>query len=286
MGFDNNIEMELKGKSRKTINTYYSSQILHLKDQPHILTVIYDITELKQTEQKVILLNKELEAFSYSVSHDLRAPLRSINGYANILVEDFQDKLNDEGRKVLASIIRNANRMGQLIDDMLNFSRVGRSVIKVAVIDMNSLVKKILSELPAPENKMTRIEQKLLLPGKGDLDLITQVWTNYLINAIKFSSKKTEPVIEVGSRTHEEEVIYYVQDNGAGFDNQYNHKLFGVFQRLHKQSDFDGTGVGLAIVKRIVERHSGRVWAEGMPGQGANFYFSLPITPKNYDNRK
>jgi light-regulated signal transduction histidine kinase (bacteriophytochrome) len=176
--------------------------------------------------------------------------------------------------------------MGQLIDDMLNFSRVGRLVMKVAVIDMNSLVKKILSELPSPENKMTRFEQKLLLPGKGDLDLITQVWANYIINAIKFSSKKNEPVIEIGSRKEKAEVIYYVQDNGTGFDNKYNHKLFGVFQRLHKQSEFDGTGVGLAIVKRIVERHGGRVWADGKPDRGAIFYFSLPINPNNHDNRK
>ena len=286
VGLANNIEMELKGKSGKTISAYYSSQILHLNNQPHALTVIYDITELKKTEQKVGMLNKELEAFSYSVSHDLRAPLRSINGYANILAEDFQDKLNDEGMKVLSSITRNANRMGQLIDDMLNFSRVGRLVMKVAVIDMNSLVKKILSELPSTENKMICFEQKLLLPGKGDLDLITQVWANYIINAIKFSSKKNEPVIEIGSLTEKEEVVYYVQDNGTGFNNQYGHKLFGVFQRLHKQSEFDGTGVGLAIVKRIIERHGGRVWADGKPDRGAIFYFSLPINPNNHDNRK
>ena len=253
-----------------------------------------EVTERKKAEREIKMLNEtlekkveerteqlkkvndELEAFSYSVSHDLRAPLRSINGYASILSEDFGDKLDEEGKNVLMSIIRNANRMGQLIDDMLNFSRVGRLSVTAALIDMDNLVKKILSELPPPENKETQFQLHQIDSVKGDLDLIKQVWTNYILNAVKFSSKIEKPMIEIGSQDKEEEVVYFVRDNGAGFDNRYNHKLFGVFQRLHKQTEFEGTGVGLAIVKRIVEKHQGSVWAEGMPNQGASFYFSLP----------
>jgi len=231
-----------------------------------------------RTEQ-LSMVNKELEAFSYSVSHDLRAPLRAISGYAEILVEDYKGKLDAEGQRVIDTIVRNTNRMGRLIDDMLNFSRLGRLNVSQAHINMEDVVHKVVADLTQTADTKAKITVKELLPAQADLDMITQVWTNYIGNAIKYSSKQASPKIEIGSYREDERIVYYVKDNGAGFDNQFAGKLFGVFQRLHGQSEFSGTGVGLAIVKRIVEKHNGSVWGIGDPGKGATFYFSLPLTP-------
>lgn len=234
--------------------------------------------------QELQNVNKELEAFSYSVSHDLRAPLRSIDGYAHILQEDYNDKLDDEGRRVISVITRNATRMGQLIDDMLAFSKYGRMEMSVATISMKEVVETILNELVANENdRVIHIHVGNLHNSQGDVDMLRQVWINYITNALKFTSKVREAQISITSYLSNDEVCYSIRDNGAGFNNQYAPKLFGVFQRLHKQSEFEGTGVGLATCKRIVERHGGRVWAEGEPGQGATFYFSIPVKIKNYE---
>jgi PAS domain S-box-containing protein len=276
-GHVSNIEMDIKNREEKVISVIYSAQLVTLKTESHVLTVVYDISELKKAERKINKLNKELEAFTYSVSHDLRAPLRSIDGYARILEEDYASQLDVEGRRVISTITRNANRMGRLIDDMLTLSRLDRIETSPVHLNMKEVVDNIVSELlEFDRNKNLDIQISDLHSARADLDMIRQVWINFIGNAIKYSGKKPDVMIEIGSHAQAEEIVYYVKDNGTGFDQQYAHKLFGVFQRLHKQEEFEGTGVGLAICKRVVERHMGRVWAEGKVGAGASFYFSLP----------
>ena len=224
--------------------------------------------------------NKELEAFAYSVSHDLRAPLRAIDGYATILLEDHMHSAGPEGRRVCQVICANAQRMGQLIDDLLAFSRLSRASVQVAPVDMERLARGAFEEAAAPAER-ARIDFRLpaLPQARGDARLLRQVWFNLLANAVKFSSKRERPVIEITARQDAGQCVYSVHDNGAGFDPQYVAKLFGVFQRLHSESEFKGTGVGLAIVQRIIQRHGGRVWAQGQIDQGAAFNFSLPEGP-------
>jgi light-regulated signal transduction histidine kinase (bacteriophytochrome) len=222
-------------------------------------------------------VNKELEAFSYSVSHDLRAPLRAIAGFANLLIEDHGEDLNKEARRKLEVIVGESHRMGSLIDDLLAFSRLGRKVMQAVELDMTELVRSVHEALVQQHQGMP-VEFRLgALPrGNGDRVLLGQVWTNLLSNAFKFSSRREQPLVEVNAISDEKEHIYFVRDNGAGFDPRYQSKLFEVFQRLHDSSEFPGTGVGLALVRRIVSRHGGRVWAEGRPDAGATFYFTLP----------
>ncbi len=220
--------------------------------------------------------NKELEAFSYSVSHDLRAPLRAVDGYTRILLEDFAPYLDAEGKRVCGVISESARAMGRLIDDLLAFSRVGRASLQLSAIEMTTMAQSIFHEATTPEEREGIDFQVRPLPtAVGDPNLMRQVWMNLLANGVKFSAKKGQPVIEVGAEQQGREIIYFVRDNGAGFDMQYADKLFGVFQRLHSTKEFEGTGVGLAIVQRIILRHGGRIWAEGEPGKGATFYFTL-----------
>jgi PAS domain S-box-containing protein len=238
---------------------------------------IRDITERKNYENTINKLNKELESFTYSVSHDLRAPLRSIAGYAQILKEDYSLSLDEDGQRITNIVIANAKRMGQLIDDLLDFSRMGRKEMMKGNVNMDELVKDIVKEMAVYENgKQLNINLQPLEPSQADMTMLRLVWTNLLSNAIKYSSKKETAKVEVGSYKTESECCYYVRDNGAGFDMQYANKLFGVFQRLHKMNEFEGTGVGLALVKTIIERHGGRVWAEGKLNEGATFYFTIP----------
>ncbi len=220
--------------------------------------------------------NKDLESFSFSVSHDLRAPLRAIDGYSNILQESCGDKLGDEDKRVLGKILENTRRMGTLIEDLLAFSQLGRRPVSATEIDMDALAREVLDELSAPGQQVPHCVLKPLPVGWGDRSLIRQVWLNLLSNAIKFTGTSEVPSIELGGSGEDARNVYYVKDNGAGFDMRYYGKLFGVFQRLHSAREFPGTGVGLAIVQRVVVRHGGRVWAEGKPGEGAAFYFALP----------
>jgi light-regulated signal transduction histidine kinase (bacteriophytochrome) len=245
------------------------AEILKLKD-------VLEEKVIQRTEQ-LEALNKELESFTYSVSHDLRAPLRIIDGFSNILLEDLGNKIDASGKKNLDIIVKNARRMGMLIDDLLNFSKLGKVPMQISSVDMNSLVTEVLEEValnsPLPEN----IIVETLRPVKGDSRLLKQVWINLISNAIKYSAKKEKPAIVIGSYKENNRAVYFVKDNGAGFDMLYVHKLFGVFQRLHKLEEFAGTGVGLALVQRIIVRHEGTVWAEGKLNEGATFYFSLPV---------
>ena len=233
--------------------------------------------DLQSKNKELEIINRELESFSYSVSHDLRAPLRSINNYSHILKEDYETALDDEGKKVLDAVISNALKMNHLIDSLLSFSRLGRSKILKTEVDMNALLMKVLEDNKSdPFYKNVEWVISDLAIANGNMDLLCQVYQNLISNAIKYSSKKEKPIIEVGCKPGKEETIYYVKDNGAGFNMNYAHKLFGVFQRLHGDSEFKGVGIGLAIVQRIIESHGGRIWPEGEVDKGATFYFSLP----------
>ena len=222
--------------------------------------------------------NKELESFSYSVSHDLRAPLRAIDGYSQMLEEDYSDRLDDEGRRLLGVVRDETRRMGRLIDDLLAFSRLGRQPVDAtAHVDMTALAKEVAEELTRGQQEgRVRLDVWPLPPANGDRMLLRQVWVNLLSNALKYSGKQPRPEIVVTGELANGEAVYRVADNGVGFDMKYAAKLFGVFQRLHRAEEFPGTGVGLAIVHRIVSRHGGNVRASGRPGEGATFSFSLP----------
>lgn len=241
--------------------------------------------ELEKMAANLTAANKELEAFSYSVSHDLRAPLRAIDGFSRILLEDYADKFDEEGRRVLGVIRNNTQNMGRLIDDLLAFSRFGRKPIEPSTIDVGELARDVFVQLETYSDKTPRLEIKPTPVAYGDRALMRQVFINLLSNAAKYSNTAASPVIEVGGRERGGENLYYVKDNGVGFDMKYVNKLFGVFQRLHSHEEFEGTGVGLAIVRRIVERHGGRVWAEGKTGEGATFYFTLPKNGERHDGQ-
>jgi two-component system, sensor histidine kinase and response regulator len=233
--------------------------------------------DLRRSNAAMEAANKELEAFSYSVSHDLRAPLRAIDGFTGILLEDYSDKLDEDGNRLLEVVRKNAQNMGQLIDDLLAFSRLGRKAVEPSPIDMTDLAKSVFEELNASDSeRRPQLKIENIPLAQGDRALMRQVFVNLLSNATKYSRLKDQPLIEVGGSTENGNNIYYVKDNGAGFDMQYANKLFGVFQRLHGPQEFEGTGVGLAIVQRIIHRHGGRVWAEGKVNEGATFYFTLP----------
>jgi PAS domain S-box-containing protein len=233
----------------------------------------------KRVEQRTAELetaNKELEAFSYSVSHDLRAPLRAVDGFSQAVLEDYGDTLPQEGRNYLQTIRNGAQRMGALIDDLLTFSRLSRLPLEKQPTAPAALVRDVLEELGSQKNgREIDIHVDDLPPCQADPRLLKQVWMNLLSNAIKYTGQSGNPKIEVGSKLKNSEHVYFVADNGVGFDMQYAHKLFGVFQRLHRAEEFEGTGVGLATVQRIVHRHGGRIWADSKPGHGATFCFTL-----------
>ena len=261
---------------------------------PRTLAVVQDITERKAAEEVVRKLNAELEdrvaartaelqsaneqleAFSYSVSHDLRAPLRAIDGFSQALLEDYSPQLAEGGQRYLRTIRRGAQQMGMLIDDLLEFSRLSRAPLKVRPVNVQQLVRETLDELQSQiDGRQVDIRLGELPACQGDPALLKQVWVNLLSNAFKYSRPCDHAVVEIGCEPGPDGGAYFVRDNGAGFDMRYAGKLFGVFQRLHRAEDFEGTGVGLAIVQRIVQRHSGRVWVEAAVNRGATFHFTL-----------
>jgi len=233
--------------------------------------------ELEAANRELGAANQELESFSYSVSHDLRAPLRAIDGYSRMLQEAYSPLLDEEGKRLLSVVRESSLRMGRLIDDLLAFSRSGRQALVKRTFDTGALLREVLAELRVAEDRPTvALALGELPPSWGDRALLKQVWTNLLSNAVKYSSAKPAPRVEITGSEAAGESVFRVKDNGAGFDMRYYDKLFGVFQRLHAEREFPGTGVGLAIVQRIVTRHGGRAWAQGRPGEGAEFFFSLP----------
>lgn len=274
-----------RARETETANRKLETEIVERKRAEAEVNKLNAELELRVAERTAQLrdANKQLEAFSYSVAHDLKAPLRAISGYANALKEDYGSQLDGEAKQFLSSIERGAQTMGKLINDLLAFSRQGMKEMKPSSIDMNVMAASVFEDLRrgAGEGKL---ECKIHpLPSTcGDRAMIHQIWVNLLSNAIKFSEPSANPLVEVGcTQNGTGENHYYVKDNGAGFDMQYANKLFGVFQRLHSAKEFEGTGVGLAIVQRVVQRHGGRVWAEGRVNEGATFHFTLPAQGKD-----
>lgn len=279
---------------------HFIASYVPLKDeQGHIyaaMTVFSDVTEIANAQKEVAELNaalekrveertqqleqinKELEAFTYSVSHDLRSPIRIIDGFADFLGQDYSEKFDESAKRKLQAIQRNAKKMNGLIDDLLKLSGIGKKAIRLEHTDMNALIKTVLEEYPDNIQQIVKIDLNGLNFSVCDENLMQQVWQNLISNAIKYTSKKTSPEIIIGADEKDGRIIYSISDNGAGFDPAYAGKLFTVFQRLHNASEFEGTGIGLALVQRIINRHGGQVWANGQVDHGATFYFSLNQT--------
>jgi len=233
--------------------------------------------KVKERTKELQLSNDELEAFSYSVSHDLRAPLRAIQGFSNIIFEDYSDKCDKEVLELVKSIIKNSQKMDELITSLLRLSKITKTNLKVAECNMENLVNNVINEIKSTYNNGTEIVLNKIPSAKVDSSLIYQVWLNLIGNAVKFSGKVSNPKVEINGYSDKNFHYYTISDNGEGFDEKYKEKLFKVFQRLHSQTSFEGTGVGLAIVKRIIEKHGGEVWAENNISGGATFGFSLPV---------
>ena len=276
-GFLEGAEFEYRRKDGTTFVGQLNATSIHDAAGRYVMSrsTVFDVTVRKQVEARLATLNRELESFSYSISHDLRAPLRAIDGYARMLEEESGERLGDEGRRILGVVRSSAARMGRMIEDLLEFSRLGQRHPATQRIDMAALVRETAAELLA-EHPGATLEVGALPDAYADRALLRQVWANLLDNALKFSSREAAPRVEVSGGPEGPWLVYGVRDNGVGFDERHAGKLFGVFQRLHRQEEFPGTGAGLAIVKRIVTRHGGRVGADARPGEGARFWFSLP----------
>lgn len=275
--------MPLETINGDRIEVEFISNVYLVSGSKVIQCLVRDVTARRKAEEAVVErtaqleeANKELEAFSYSVSHDLRAPLRAMDGFSLAVLEDYGTLLPEEGRHYLQTIRAGAQRMGALIDDLLAFSRLSRQPIKKQVIGTPGLVRVIREEMESQlQGRRIEVKTEALPDCCGDPSLMKQVWINLLSNAFKYTRQCEHAIVEIGSLRRGDETVFFVRDNGTGFDMRYAGKLFGVFQRLHRAEDYEGTGVGLAIVQRIVHRHGGRVWAEAAPGLGATFFFTL-----------
>jgi light-regulated signal transduction histidine kinase (bacteriophytochrome) len=278
-------------KSGEILTMQRSSELIDYGGEKCMLSITRDITERKRAEERIQNLNAELQqriselteanrdldAFTATVSHDLKTPLTVIGGFSHVLMKSHSSKLDAAGKELLSEIQTYVRRMEKLIDDLLAFSRSGRQKMNISMVDMGNLARTVLGELRALYVGRT-VETIIqpLSPAYADYALIHQVFVNLLLNAFKFTRQRERAVIEMAYREEKNETIYYVRDNGVGFDANYQEGLFGAFHQLHGTEQFGGTGVGLSIVKRIIERHGGRVWAEGKVGEGATFFFTLP----------
>jgi PAS domain S-box-containing protein len=285
-------EIDTRGLGRRILHTR-KVPVLDAQGEPALLLGIsIDITSEKENERRILALNeqlrrhsqllessnRELESFSYSVSHDLRAPLRAINGFARLLQLDSALQLGEQGVRYLNTICNASEQMGRLIDDLLEFSRLGRQNLEADSVDMTLLARDALRDiLSSRAGQPPAVVIESLPDIRGDRRLLRLTWLNLLDNAVKYAGGVSQPQITVAAQTQSNEIVYRVRDNGIGFDMQYYDKLFGVFQRLHSGAEYPGTGVGLAIAQRVVARHGGRIWAESTPGQGATFFFALPV---------
>lgn len=278
-GYVNDLEYDFQRKDGSFLHTLVNSAaVLDAKGNfVRSRSTVFDNTERKKIEEQMKLLNGELEAFSYSVSHDLRAPLRAISGFSQMLREDYGAKIDEEGRRLMNVIMNNTQKMGQLIDDLLDFSRLGRKELIKSKSSMTEQIENICEEvrLANPDRDIEFVIGAMPIVHIDPI-LMKQVWINLVSNAVKYSMLRDKAIINITADETDTEVIFCIRDNGAGFNMQYADKLFGVFQRLHSDRDFEGTGVGLAIVHRIILKHGGRIWAEGKVNEGATFYFSIP----------
>ena len=291
--------LPLETKEGRKIGAEFVSNVYLVDGEKVIQCNIRDVTARRRAEEAVRQLNaeleervsqrteeleaanKELEAFSYSVSHDLRAPLRAVDGFSQAVLEDYGAQLPDEGRRCLQTIRAGAQQMGALIDDLLTFSRMSREPVNRQSVNTRNLVQSALETLgnPGQESRVS-LQTGDLPPCNGDPVLLKQVWINLLSNALKYTRKRDRAIIEIGTVPQDDQTVYFVRDNGTGFDMRYAGKLFGVFQRLHRAEEYEGTGVGLALVQRIIQRHGGRIWAEAAVDQGATFYFTVETKAK------
>jgi len=283
-----NCDLALRGESHTTVEVYgvlnpsyfetrYNPIRNDTKDIIGVTILSANVTEKILADEQIRALNRELEAFSYSVAHDLRAPLRIINGYSGVLLQDHLQSLNDECQGILQIISRNVGKMAQLIEGLLKFSKLGRMPLNKSIIIAKELIDRVLNEqVRKDENARIEIRLGVLEDLYGDPNLMYHVFSNVISNAIKYSGKQAKPLIEIHSWKENDVVTYTVRDNGVGFNNQYADKMFEVFQRLHDESEFEGTGVGLAIVHKIVTKHGGKIRAEGEENKGATFFLCLP----------
>lgn len=258
----------------------FNQMLMQIHEQTETLNVFNQNLEemVKNRTNELEAANKELESFSYSVSHDLRAPVRVIDSYINIFLEEYGGQLDEEGKRLVNVVVKNGKKMGHLIDDLLAFSQLGRKELIKTNLSMRDIVINTWSDLyKAEENRNIKFILKDLPDAYTERSTIQQVWVNLISNALKYTKNKSEAIIEISGEVKDKEIIYSIQDNGSGFDMRFYNKLFGVFQRLHSQAEFEGTGVGLAIVERIIGKHGGKIWAEGKVNEGAKFYFSLPV---------
>ena len=288
---------ELQLGARESLPCFVHLNGIVSEDNQNCLMAVTDITRIKQAEEKIIELNdglerlvlarttqlrnafKELEAFSYTAAHDLRTPLQALSGYAGILLEDYSQKVDSEGKRMLEMIAENANKMGVLIDDLITFTKLNRQEIQSSFINMYEMANSaFLEHVSKDDRKKIDFRLKHIPPTFGDESLVRKVWVNLVNNAIKFSSPKSNRFIEIGVLKKNAEEIYFVKDNGIGFDMDDSESMFEIFKRLNDEKEFEGLGVGLSIARRIIQRHNGRIWAEGKAGEGATFYFTLPAT--------